>query len=136
MLHIDRFSVSLDTELLAAFDRHIASKGYQNRSEAIRDMIRDSLVTSRRLEGDEPITAILTTVCDHRVGESAARLRACLIAHEDTVLGSVHVNVDDHRDALAITLKGPAEMVQTVANKVQAMRGSMHGHLSVIPAEE
>jgi CopG family nickel-responsive transcriptional regulator len=113
MLHIDRFSVSLDTELLAAFDRHIASKGYQNRSEAIRDMIRDSLVTSRRLEGDEPITAILTTVCDHRVGESAARLRACLAAHADIVLGSVYVNVDDHRDALAITLKGPAEMVQT-----------------------
>jgi len=136
MLHIDRFSVSLDTELLAAFDRHIASKGYQNRSEAIRDMIRDSLVTSRRLEGDEPITAILTTVCDHRVGESAARLRACLAAYADIVLGSVYVNVDDHRDALAITLKGPAEMVQTVANKVQAMRGSMHGHLSVIPAEE
>ena len=136
MLHIDRFSVSLDTELLAAFDRHIASKGYQNRSEAIRDMIRDLLVTSRRLEGDEPITAILTTVCDHHVGESAARLRACLAAHADIVLGSVYVNVDDHRDALAITLKGPAEMVQTVANEVQAMRGTMHGHLSVIPAEE
>ena len=136
MLHIDRFSVSLDTELLAAFDRHITSKGYQNRSEAIRDMIRDSLVTSRRLEGDEPITAILTTVCDHRVGESAARLRACLAAHADIVLGSVYVNVDDHRDALAITLKGPAEMVQMVANEVQAMRGTMHGHLSVIPAEE
>jgi len=136
MLHIDRFSVSLDTELLAAFDRHIASKGYQNRSEAIRDLIRDLLVTSRRLEGDEPITAILTIVCDHRVGESTARLRACLAAHADIVLGSVYVNVDDHRDALAITLKGPAEMVQMVANEVQAMRGSMHGHLSVIPAEE
>ena len=135
MPHVDRFGVSLDTELLAAFDRHIASKGYQNRSEAIRDMIRDLLVTSRRLEGDEPITAILTIVCDHGIGESAARLRACLAAHTAVALGSIHMNIDEHRDGVAITLRGPADRVQTLADQIQAMRGIMHGHLSVIPAE-
>ena len=136
MAQIDRFSVSLDTELLAAFDRHIALKGYQNRSEAIRDMIRDLLVSGPRLEGTEAVAGILTVVCDHRTGESAARLRASLAEHTDVVLGSLHVPVDEHRDGLAITLKGPADRVQGVANKIQAMRGIAHSHLSIIPPEE
>ena len=135
MPHVDRFSVSLDTELLAAFDRHIESKGYHNRSEAIRDMIRELLVTSRRLEGDEAVTAILTIACDHDVRPSPSQLRACLAAHRDVVLGSIHVTVDDHRDGLAIALRGSADNVQAVADRVQAMRGIMHGHLSVIPRE-
>ena len=60
MAQIDRFSVSLDAELLAAFDRHIAAKGYDNRSEAIRDLIRDLLITSRLKEGNDDVSAILT----------------------------------------------------------------------------
>ena len=58
MPQVDRFSVSLDTELLAAFDHHIAGKGYVNRSEAVRDMIRDMLLAGRLPEGDDPVLAV------------------------------------------------------------------------------
>jgi CopG family nickel-responsive transcriptional regulator len=136
MPQVDRFSVSLDTELLAAFDLHLAAKGYQNRSEAIRDMIRDLLVTSRRLEGNELVTGILTVTCDHRTGQAAARLRSCLRANADVVFGALQVNADEDRDGLAIALKGPAEAVQAVADSVQAIRGITNGHLSIIPAED
>ncbi|UCC29663.1 MAG: nickel-responsive transcriptional regulator NikR [Phycisphaerales bacterium] len=136
MAQVDRFSVSLDTELLAAFDRHIADRGYQNRSEAIRDLIRDLLVASRVEHSDEPAAAVLTVVCDHRQGEAPKRLRACLTANSDLVTGSLSIPIDQHRDSLAIGLKGPADRVQALANQIQAMRGVAHGHLSAVPVSE
>ena len=135
MPQVDRFSVSLDTELLAAFDAHIASRGYENRSEAVRDMIRDLLVTNRRMDGDAETLAILTLVCDHRVGEAAARLRACLAESADVVLGSHCIPVDDHRDGVAVILRGPTSRVQTVADRVRGMRGIAHGHTAIISPE-
>ena len=136
MPYVDRFSVSLDTELLAAFDRHIASRGYENRSEAVRDMIRNLLTAARRVDGEESVGAILTVVCDHRVGECAARLRTCLATHADIVAGSLHVTIDRNRDALAIALSGSAKNVQALANKVQALRGISDGSLTVIPTPD
>ena len=136
MAQVDRFSVSLDTELLAAFDRHIADRGYQNRSEAIRDLIRDLLVASRLEHSDEPAAAVLTVVCDHREGEAPKRLRACLTANSDLVAGSLSISIDQHRDSLAIGLKGPADRVQALANRIQAMRGVTHGQLLAVPVSE
>lgn len=136
MAQVDRFSVSLDTELLAAFDRHIADRGYQNRSEAIRDLIRDLLVASRMEHSDEPAVAVLTVVCDHRQGEAPKRLRACLTANSDLMTGSLSNPIDQHRDSLAIGLKGPTDRVQALANQIQAMRGVAHGHLSTVPVSE
>ena len=136
MSHVDRFSVSLDTELLAAFDRHIASAGYENRSEAIRDMIRDLLITSRLRQGNEEVAAILTLACDQRVGETAKRLRALLATHTDVVYGSLYLPIDRHREGVAIALRGPVGQVQALANGIQALRGIAHGHLSAVPVKE
>ena len=136
MPYVDRFSVSLDTELLAAFDRHIADCGYENRSEAIRDMIRDLLVTTRLQQGNDPAAAILVAVCDHRQAEAPKRLRACLGGNVDVVLGSLQIPIDEHRDVWAIGLKGPADRVQAVANEVRSGRGVAHGHLLAIPVCE
>ncbi len=136
MPQVDRFSVSLDTELLAAFDRHIADRGYENRSEAVRDLIRDLLVTSRVQRGDEPVAAVLTAVCDHREGETGQRVRACLAANAGVVFGSLHLPLNEHCDILAIGLKGSADSVQTVGNKIQALRGIAHAHLAIVPTNE
>lgn len=136
MPQIDRFTVSLDTELLAAFDTYIADRGYDNRSEAVRDMIRDMLVTDRAPGGVTPVVAVLTLVCNHGAGEVAKRLRACLAENADLVFGSLHVPVDEDRDTLAIGLKGPAEKVRAVADQIRAMRGVTHGYLSTVALEK
>ena len=136
MPHVDRFSVSLDTELLAAFDAHIADRGYDNRSEAVRDMIRDLLVAHRLLRGDEPVSAILSVVCDHRGGEIGRRLRSRLADRRDLVAGSLTIPVDQHRDLMAVALQGPAGDVQKLANDIQAMRGVAHGRLAPVPVNE
>ncbi len=134
MPQVDRFSVSLDTELLAAFDHHIAHKGYENRSEAIRDLIRELLVSGRIHQGNETIVAVLTAVVDHRDGDIAQRLRATLTAHADLVRGSLQITIDEDRDEYAIALGGPADGVHALANEIQAMRGISHGHLSSVPS--
>ncbi len=129
----DRFSVSLDTELLAAFDQHIAGKGYETRSEAVRDMIRHLLTSGRRLEDGEAVTAMLTVVCDHGVTGAAKRLRTCLIEHEAVVSGSLTIGVDASRDMHAIALRGSAGVVQKVADEIQSMRGVTDGQLAIMP---
>jgi len=133
---VDRFTVSLDTELLAAFDHHIAAKGYENRSEAIRDLIRDVLTATRLQKGGESVVAFLTLVCDHRVGEVDKRIRACLQGGGELVLGTFAATIDPHRDGLSIALEGPSDRVHTLANQLQAMRGVTHGHLSAVPIKE
>ena len=136
MPQVDRFSVSLDTELLAAFDHHISARGYHNRSEAIRDLIRDLLTDARLERGDEMVAAFLTVLCDHRQAEAAKRLRSSLADRSDVVVGSFHMPLDQDRDYLVVALKGPAGRVQTEADNLQAMRGVAHAHLSVVPITE
>ncbi len=136
MPQVDRFSVSLDTELLAAFDRHIADRGYRNRSEAVRDLIRDLLAAGRAEHGTAQVVGVLTVVCDHRETEAPKRLRACLVKHSDLIAGSLTVPVDAHRDTVAIALHGPADRVEAVADQIGAMRGVRHRHLSSIPVAE
>jgi len=133
---VDRFSVSLDTELLAAFDGYIADRGYHNRSEAIRDVMRDSLLASRPLRGRGQVVAALFAVCDHREGEIPKRLRACLAAHGELVAGWLTVPVDEHRDALIVGLRGEADPVQSLADEIQAMRGVTYGRFSAVPTDE
>lgn len=136
MPQVDRFSVSLDTELLAAFDRHITSRGYDNRSEAIRDMIRDVLANARPDSGDEGIAAMLTLVCWHTTGDATQRLKGRLANAQASVRGALHVPVDLHREQVAIALQGRTSQVRAVADDLSAMRGISHGTLSIIPLED
>ncbi len=136
MSKLDRFTVSLDTELLAAFDRYIADHGYENRSEAVRDMIRDLLLTARLQRSDEPVSAVLAVVCDDREGDAVKRLRACLAGGEDIVAGSLHTPVDKARETVAIALRGTAAGVVEVSDQIQALRGVTHGRFLAVPRSE
>lgn len=133
MPRVDRFSVSLDTELLAAFDRYITQRGYENRSEAVRDLIRELLVTSRTEGDDAAVAAVLTVAVDHREGEALDRVRRCLVDCDDVVVGSMHVPIDAHRDQVVIALKGPSQRTRQLADKIQALRGVTHGHYHAVP---
>jgi len=133
---VDRFTVSLDTELLAAYDRFIAGRGYENRSEAVRDMIRDLLVADRLTTGREEVAAFLTFVCDHRVGDAFKRVRGLLRANAGMVSGWLNLPIDDHHDAMAVAFRGPSVRVRTTAEQVQTLRGISHSRLSAVPVGE
>ena len=130
---VDRFTVSLDTELLAAFDRHISARGYENRSEAVRDLIREMLLATQATDGKDRTCAFLTVVCDHRTGEGMRRLRKCLTDDSEFVRGVLQLPIDEHRDGMAIGLRGTGQQVQVIADRISSIRGVSYGHFSALP---
>jgi CopG family transcriptional regulator, nickel-responsive regulator len=133
---MQRVTITLDDDLMAALDRVIAARGYQNRSEAVRDLARAGIgQTTRELDGDRDCVAALVYVYNHEARELSKRLTRSFHAHHDLSLAAMHVHLD-HESCLEVTvLKGKADEVQHLADHVIAERGVRHGQLVAIPVE-
>ncbi len=121
-----RFGVSISEQLLERFDRLIADKGYSNRSEALRDLIRAELV-EREIEEDEDVVGSVTVVYDHNVRELSDKLTR--LGHDDhhLVLSSMHVHLDHDHCLEVIVVKGNAGRVRSFAERLIGTRGVKHG---------
>jgi CopG family nickel-responsive transcriptional regulator len=127
MSGITRFGVSLDEGLLAKFDRLIGRKGYPNRSEAIRDLIRDSLVREQWELGDADAVGTLTLVYDHETRELEDRLTELQHAHYQSIVSTLHVHLDPHHCLEVLVLRGKATLLKSIADKLIGTRGVKHG---------
>ena len=130
MPHIDRFSESLDTELLAAFDHYIADKGYETRSEAVRDLIRDALAKGRPCHDDDVVVTTLNFVMEPGAGDTAERLHACLLRKSDLIRGSSRWPIDEKRESVTIVLFGRAGQVHALTDSIQSLRGVTNTRLA------
>lgn len=131
-----RVTISLDDKLLDEFDAYIKHKGYENRSEAIRDLLRQRLEQDR-LEDNraEHTVACLSYVYNHHQRELASRLTQTQHAHHDLVLSTLHVHLD-HENCLEIAvLQGATADVRRLAEVTIAETGVRHGNLHLVPAE-
>ncbi|HEY6096634.1 MAG TPA: nickel-responsive transcriptional regulator NikR [Candidatus Deferrimicrobium sp.] len=127
---ITRFGVSLDEGLLAKFDRLIERKGYPNRSEAIRDLIRDSLVRDQWELGDADAVGTLTLVYDHETRELEERLTELQHAHYKAIVSTLHVHLDAHHCLEVLVLRGKTALLKSIAGKLIGTRGVKHGTFS------
>ncbi len=135
MAELTRVSISLEEPLLAAFDAHIESKGYANRSEAIRDLIRDKLVHEQAPAATGEVVAVLMLVYDHHARELAAKLIDKQHHHHELVVSSLHVHLGE-RHCLEVTiLRGPLKKVRHLGDELLAVRGVLHGKLSFTSGE-
>lgn len=131
-----RFGISLGNELLEAFDKLCASRGYANRSEAIRDLIRQELAEEQWQQGGI-CSGTLTLVYDHHRNDLARRLMAIQHEHHDLILASLHVHLDHANCMETLALKGKAENVRQLAEKLIATRGVKYGAFNrALNAEE
>ncbi|HRX83893.1 MAG TPA: nickel-responsive transcriptional regulator NikR [Phycisphaerae bacterium] len=129
MTHLLRFGVSMDAELLAAFDQLISRKGYANRSEALRDLVRDAIVETQWANADEPTVAALCMVYDHHQAELSAKLTALQHDFTEHIISTLHVHLD-HRHCLeVVVLRGPAGELKQFSDRMLATRGVKHGQL-------
>jgi CopG family transcriptional regulator, nickel-responsive regulator len=128
--NITRFGVSLDERLLAKFDRLNERKGYANRSEAIRDLIRDSLVRDQWELGDTDAVGTLTLVYDHGTRELEERLTELQHAHFQTIVSTLHVHLDAHHCLEVLVLRGNAALLKAIADRLIGTRGVKHGTFS------
>lgn len=129
MEKIIRFSISLEADLSKKFDQWMKKNGYDNRSEAIRDLIRDKLVEEEWKDENKEVVAVLSLVYDHESRELPEVLTS--IQHEfyNLILSSTHVHLDKHNCLEAIILKGKAGQIKRVANKLLSQRRVKHGRL-------
>ena len=131
MGHTARFGVSLDADLLAPFDALCARRGYGNRSEAIRDLIRKALVEASGEQGGEECAGTLSLVYDHHGGDVSRRLTALQHDDHDIVVAALHVHLDHHNCLEVLVLKGASPRVRSLADRLCAMRGVKHGVFSL-----
>ncbi len=133
MGQVDRFSVSLDTELLAAFDRHISGRGYANRSEAVRDLIRDQLTADRLRRDGEPVVMVLSFLLDLDKADVSRTLAEKTCAHGGLVTSSCHFPLDDHSQAMVMVLRGTTGQAHAFAGEIQALCGVLHTRIVLLP---
>jgi CopG family transcriptional regulator, nickel-responsive regulator len=124
-----RFGISIPDELLKQFDEHLNDKGNQNRSEAIRDLIRDRLVQNAWSEGKGEQIATVTIVYDGQNADVQRRLienKRALGAH---LLSSMHVRVNLHQELEVLALRGPASTIRGQAEGLLGLKGILHGKM-------
>jgi CopG family nickel-responsive transcriptional regulator len=132
---LSRFGVSLEEALLDAFDRSIGGLGYQNRSEAIRDLIRDHLIQKQIEQGHAEVIGVVTLVYDHRVHRLSDMLADMQHKAEVAVNASLHIHLDEHNCLEVIVIRGRADKVHEVAGKLIATKGVQNGKLVTTTAE-
>jgi len=133
---MERVTISLDDALLAEFDGYMKRKGYENRSEAIRDLLRQRLEQDRLTENRAShAVACLSYVYNHHQRELSRRLTEAQHSHHDLMLSTLHVHLD-HENCLEIAvLQGGTDDVRRFAEATIAETGVRHGNLHLVPAE-
>ena len=127
MESVVRLGVSLPKELLEPFDRLVESKGYQSRSEAIRDLIRKTLVEEEWRGEAREMAGTLTMVYDHHNRDLPMRLMDIQHDHHDLVVTTQHVHLDHHNCLEVLVLRGPAREIARLADRLIACNGVKHG---------
>jgi len=119
----------MDGRLLARFDQLIAEKGYSNRSEAIRDLIRGELVEQSWEEDDEKTVGTITLVYDHEMRDLTEKLIDYQHQVHGAVISSLHVHLDKHNCLEVLVVKGKGREIRKVAERLIGTRGVKHGKL-------
>ncbi len=127
---IARIGISLDEQLLADFDRLIERKGYANRSEAVRDVLRENLVRERWETGTSPAIGTITLVYSHETRELVDKLTDLQHGHYRTIVSTLHVHLDAHHCLEVLVVRGKAAALKTIADRLIGTRGVKHGTFS------
>jgi len=131
MEKITRFGVSIEPELLEKFDRMMKKKGYSNRSEAIRDIVREHLVTEHVKNPSVEVIGTLTMIYDHHSGPLIDRLLEIQHDHYQEILTTTHIHIDHTTCLEVLVLRGKTQNIQKLADTIKALKGIKHGELVI-----
>ncbi len=138
MSNLIRFGVSIEENLLTRFDDLINDRGYKNRSEALRDLIRDTLVQTQLGKNDDTeVLGSLTLVYDHHTRDLTERLTNLQHDYHDLIVSVMHAHIS-HDDCMEmLMLRGKASRIRLLADSLLSLKGVKHGKLfTTFPAKE
>ncbi|MFW6303851.1 MAG: nickel-responsive transcriptional regulator NikR [Candidatus Sumerlaeota bacterium] len=126
-----RFGISLSSELLRQFDKHIARHHYTNRSEAIRDLIRQTLVEEEWSESEHEVMGTVTLVFDHHIHDLSKRLTNIQHDFAERIVSTTHVHLDHDNCLEVLIVRGPGREIGDLASRIKCIRGVKHATLSM-----
>ena len=129
MAETARFGISIDERLLVKFDALIDGKGYSNRSEAIRDLIRNALVEEEWAKDNQDTVGTVSLVYDHHTRDLADKLTEHQHSHHKEIISALHVHLDAHHCLEVVVIKGKAKKIKKLAEELIGTKGVKHGKL-------
>ncbi len=127
---LKRFSISLDEQLLEQFDEYIRPRGYSNRSEAVRDLIRKVLV-NEEWEQDSEVVGVVSIVYNHHQPQLQEKITELQHTYHQLITSTTHVHMEHHNCLEVTIVKGRATLVRELAEKLMALRGVKDGNLAM-----
>jgi len=131
MSDLSRIGVAIDSALLDQFDRLIAKRGYTNRSEAFRDLIRDELVQKSWESPESQVVGTVTLVYDHHVRMLNEKLTDLQHEFHRSILSTLHVHLDHDNCLEVLVVRGKAGALQKIADTLISTKGVKHGRLTL-----
>jgi CopG family nickel-responsive transcriptional regulator len=126
---IRRFGVSIEPDLLNKFDRLIEKEGYENRSEAIRDLIRKNLIKTTYQDPESTAMGTLTIIYDHHSSHLMQTLLKIQHDHTTEILSTTHIHIDHDTCLEVLILKGKTKHIQKLSDHIISIKGIKHGEL-------
>jgi CopG family nickel-responsive transcriptional regulator len=131
MSELSRIGVAIDSDLLKKFDDLIGNRGYTNRSEAFRDLIRDELVEKTWESPEANVVGTVTLVYDHHVRLLSEKLTNLQHDYHRAILSTLHVHLDHDNCLEVLVVRGKAVIVKKVADALSSTKGVKHGRLTI-----
>jgi CopG family nickel-responsive transcriptional regulator len=131
MSDLERHTIAVPRDLFAAFDKRNKRRGYRNRSEAIRDLIRDALVEEAWADPEARVAATATIVYDHHTPALTAKLTGVQHEYGDMIVSAMHVHLDHHTCLEVLVLRGKARDVRKLADALGSIKGVKHAQLTL-----
>jgi len=129
--NVVRFGVSMDPELLDKFDKLIAQKGYANRSDAVRGLVRENLVKKEWEQVKGEVVGTVTLVYDHHVHDLSDKLTDLQHNYHTNIISTTHIHLDAHNCLEVLIVRGKSQTVKTIADRLISTKGIKHGQLAM-----
>lgn len=130
---LSRFGVSMDEQLLMEFDELVTNKGYSNRSEAVRDLIREALIVEAWKDPEQFVAGSILLFYDHNQKGLLEQLTTIQHDFHHEILATTHFHLDEHNCLELIIVKGKACSLQTLSDQLVSMKGVKYGKFTVAP---
>lgn len=131
MENLIRFGVSIEPNLLKEFDKFISDKSYKNRSEAIRDLIRNNLIEKDCEDGNKEAVGTITIVYDHHKWKLTDTLTNIQHKNHASIISTLHVHLDHDNCLEILVVKGKGKEIKKISDQLISTKGVKHGKLIV-----
>jgi CopG family nickel-responsive transcriptional regulator len=128
---VERVGVSFEPELLSKFDKLIKKKGYDSRSEAVRDLVRKAIIESEVQTVKGNVIGTITIIYDHEIGDVTNKLLHLQHHHHAEISSTTHIHMDEHMCLEVLVVRGKATNVKSLSDNIKSIKGVKHGDLVI-----